>query len=130
MAKRFLRFVSIGANDITFADPLSATRTTRFTHSTTNVTGPDGIIPTHRAELISLSTVRVKIPGCNETCSSNFQPVSVRIKLSAPLANSAEAKQQVIDALENMKTALSQGLTDGFIPTLNTADLVVDHNLE
>lgn len=129
MAERFLRFVSIGANDITFADPLSATRTTRFTHSTTSVTGPSGIIPTHRAELISLSTVQVKTLGCEEMCSSNFQPISVRVKVSAPLANSAEAKQQIIDALENMKLALAQGLTDGFIPTLNTANFVVDHTL-
>lgn len=126
MSERNLRFVAIGTNDITFADPQSATRTTRFTHSLTDINVPNvGKLTIHRAELISLRNVPVLKPNCADTCSSSDQQVSVRIKVSAPLLATAEAKQQVLDALENMRIAIENGLTDGFLPTYNTV-LVAD----
>lgn len=126
MTERVLRFVAIGSNDITFADPLSATRTTRFTHALTNVTSPIlGNVSMHRAELISLRDVGINKPNCTDDCAAENRQISVRIKVSHPLAASAQAKQQVLDALENMRIAIEAGLTDGFLPTYNT-QLVAD----
>ena len=121
MSERNLRLVSVGTNDITFADPQSATRTTRFTHSFTQVSDQVlGRVNLHRAELISLRDVMMTKPNCVDACNSALQNISVRIKVSAPLELSAEATQQIVDALDNMKAAYLAGLTDGFLPTVTT----------
>ena len=79
MAQRKLRFVAIGANDVTFADPSNVTRTSRFVGSLSNIKTPVGLITVNRSELISLQDVEV---GADVKVK---QQASVRIKVSAPL---------------------------------------------
>mgnify|MGYP001033071716 CR=1 FL=1 len=119
MAQRNLRFVAIGANDVTFADPSDVTRTSRFVGSLSNVKTVAGLITVNRLELVSLrdveagSDVKVK------------QQSSVRIKVSSPLGNSVEAKQQILDALHNMELWINAGGMNGFKPTQST-EFIVD----
>lgn len=116
--ERKLRYVALGTNEITFADPLQVTRTTRFTHNLAQVTDVNvGRLTVNRAELISLRPVQLKKAGCEDTCSSSEQNISVRIKVSGPLDSSEAVKRQILDALENMKRAVHAQLTEGFLPT-------------
>lgn len=119
MAQRKLRFVAIGANDVTFADPSNVTRTSRFVGSLSNIKTPVGLITINRSELISLQDVEV-----GKDVKVN-QQASVRIKVSAPLGNSVEARQQILDALENMRIWVASGAVNGFKP-VQTTEFVAD----
>lgn len=125
MPQRILRLVALGSNDITFADPSAVTRTTRFVHSFAKPKTVIGPIDLHRFELISNRDVDVEKAGCADACSAVSQPISVRVKVSHPLEATAETKQAIIDALENMKLAVESGLTDGFLPN-GTATFYAD----
>lgn len=124
--QRILRFVAIGANDITFADPLTVNRTTRFTHSLSTPIDPiAGRYSLNRFELISSGVASVVKPNCDDGCKAGSQPTSVRIKVSGPTDSSDAVKQQILDALENMKRAVEAGIHTGFLPTMAT-EFVVD----
>lgn len=119
MAQRTLRFVAIGGNDITFADPSDVTRTSRFVGSLSNVKTVAGLLTVNRFELVSLQDVE------SGTDVKVKQQSSVRIKVSSPLGNSVEAKQQILDALHNMAVWVESGATSGFKPN-QTTEFVVD----
>lgn len=124
MSKRQLRLVSILGQSITYADPSAVGNTTRFDQSVSNAKTTIGLIPLQRAEMISLNNVCAKT-GCEATATTLMQS-SVRIKVASPLANASEMKQQVLDALDNFKVAVENGLLDGVKPDAMTALFVND----
>lgn len=120
MSERQLRLVGLLGNTITFADPLKVTDTTRFDQTVQNVKqSKDGFIfGIQRNEMVSLKNVCVSQTGCGDFATT--QQASVRIKVNSPLASSAEVKQQVLDALDNYKAAIENGLLDGLKPNTNS----------
>lgn len=120
MSQRNLRFVTLGSDSITFADPSNVANTAKFTHANTQRSTSLGLVPHTRAEYISnRNAVRtigdITVP----------EVLSLRIKVSGALALSAEQKQHVLDSLENFRLSVEAGLLDGFLPT-QTAEFVID----
>lgn len=120
MSQRTLRFVTLGSDSITFADPSNVANTAKFTHANTQRSTTLGLVPHTRAELIA---------NRNATRLVNEIPVpevlSVRIKVSGALVLAAEQKQHVLDSLDNFRAAVESGLLEGFLPN-QTAVLVID----
>lgn len=124
MSQRNLRLISILGNSITFADPLNVGNTTRFDQATSNVKSPIGLIPFQRSEMISNRLLCVKPVNCVDAVATNMMS-SVRVKIQSPLVSSVEVKQQVLDALENVRIAVENGLLGGIKPSPETV-LVAD----
>lgn len=120
MSQRTLRFVTLGNDSITFADPSNVANTAKFTHANTQRSTTSGLVPHTRAELIA---------NRNATRLVKDIPVpevlSVRIKVSGALVLAAEQKQHVLDSLDNFRLAVANGLLEGFLPT-QTMNFVVD----
>lgn len=120
MSQRKLRFVTLGSDSITYADPSNVANTAKFTHANTQRSTTLGLVPHTRAEYISnRNAVR--------TVGSVTVPevLSVRFKVSGALSLSVEQKQHVLDSLENFRVAIEAGLLDGFLPTQAT-EFVID----
>lgn len=120
MSQRKLRFVTLGSDSITFADPSNVANTAKFTHANTQRNTTLGLVPHTRAELIA---------NRNAVRLVNEVPVpevlSVRIKVSGALVLAAEQKQHVLDSLDNFRLAVENGLLQGFLPN-QTAEFVID----
>lgn len=120
MSQRTLRFVTLGSDSITFADPSNVANTAKFTHANTQRSTTLGLVPHTRAEYISNR-------NASRTVGDVTLPeiLSVRLKVSGALALSAEQKQHVLDSLENFRISVEAGLLDGFLPN-QSSEFVID----
>lgn len=124
MSQRALRLVSIIGSTITFADPLHPANITKFDQTVSNAKQSNGLMPMQRSEMISSRNLCVET-ACGSVTNATVQQSSVRVKISSPLASAPEVKKQVLDALENVRIAVENGLLDGLKPDATT-QLVAD----
>lgn len=120
MSQRNLRFVTLGGDSITFADPSDVANTAKFTHANTQRNTTLGLVPHTRAEYIANRNA-IRVVG--EV--SLPEVLSVRIKVSGALSLAEEQKQHVLDSLANFKVAVEGGLLNGFLPT-QTSEFHID----
>lgn len=128
MSQRTLRLTSILGNAISFADPLHVMDTTSFKQDLRNASNVIGLVPIQRVEMVSLKAHCVKPENCGTDSQSTMMQSSVRVSVNSPLWVSTATKQQVLDALENFKRAVENGLLDGLKPTA-TDEFVVDSGI-
>lgn len=125
MSQRNLRMSSVLGNTIRFVDPLHPQDYTEFKQmvgTTNDRLNPVGI---QRSEMKSVKMNCVPLNSCGVEPVTRNMGSSVTVAISSPLGVSSAAKQQVLDALENVRRSVENGLLSGLKPDV-TAGFVVD----
>lgn len=109
---RSLRPISVGINDVIFADPQNILNTTRFKNGQYNRTVANSSLPAARFEVITSKQATLAVDGYDKPMSI---PTSVRISLSGPLKAKEVLLSQLEDAYHNTRRAIEQdSVLDGF----------------